>query len=163
MTIPEMTAPAFAPLFRVECEVGEVQSLGPMPMGERRVVAIDGGRIVAADASRALSGRILPGGADWQWVRADGITEIAAHYRVLTDDGDAIEIDSSGYRHGPAEVMARLARGEPVAPTEYYFRTAVRFRTSSRRPAVQRLNGVQAFAIGERRAAQVLLSVYELR
>lgn len=152
----------FKPLFRVECDVGEIRSLGQMPMGERRVVSIDGGRILPAQAGGAPAGAILAGGADWQWIRSDGIAEIAAHYTVLTDDGDHIEVDSSGYRHGPPEVIARLARGDAVAASEYYFRTAMRFRTNSARPQVQRLNGVLAFAIGERRPAQVLLSVYEL-
>ena len=40
-------SPEFEPLFRVECEVGAIETLGPMAMGERRVVAITGGRIVA--------------------------------------------------------------------------------------------------------------------
>lgn len=154
--------PGFRPLFTVECDVGEIRSLGRMPMGERRVVSIDGGRIIAADADSGLSGTILGGGADWQWIRSDGIAEIAAHYTVLSDDGDHIEVDSSGYRHGPPEVIARLAGGDAVEASEYYFRTAMRFRTNSVRPQVQRLNGVLAFAIGERRPAQVLLSVYEL-
>ena len=156
-------SPEFELLFRIECDVGPVSSLGKMASGERRVVAIDGGRVLPATPGGALTGRILPGGADWQWVRSDGITEIAAHYIVATDGGDQIEIHSDGYRHGPAQVMARLGRGEPVAPTEYYFRTAVRFHTASADPQLSRLNGLVAFALGERRAAQVLLGIYALR
>ena len=34
-------------------------------------------------------------------------------------------------RHGPAEVMARLARGEAVAREEYFFRTLMRFQTGA--------------------------------
>ncbi len=54
--------PGFRPLFTVECDVGEIRSLGRMPMGERRVVSIDGSRIIAADADSGLSGTILGGG-----------------------------------------------------------------------------------------------------
>jgi hypothetical protein len=156
-------SPEFEPLFRVECEVGAIETLGPMAMGERRVVAITGGRIVPAVAGSALAGRILPGGADWQWVRADGITEIAAHYVVQADTGDRIEVESTGLRHGPPAVMQRLGRGEPVDPREYYFRTAVRFRTGAAHPELARLNGLMAIALGERRAAQVLLGIYALK
>ncbi len=162
MSTPSLE-PAHDLLFRVECDVGTIESLGPMAMGERRVVAITGGRIVPARAGSALSGTILPGGADWQWVRGDGITEIHAHYVVRADTGDRIEVDSQGYRHGPPAVMARLGRGEPVDPREYYFRTAVRFRTASTHPELAALNGVLALAIGERRAAQVLLGIWAVR
>jgi hypothetical protein len=144
-------------------DVGRVETLGAMAQGERRVVAITGGRIVPAREGGALAGSILPGGADWQWVRSDGITEIAAHYVAQTDSGERIEIDSRGYRHGPPDVMQRLAFGEPVAPSEYYFRTAITFRTASRLQELARLNGIVALAIGERHAGQVLLQVFALR
>lgn len=156
-------------LCHIEAEVGAIQSLGQMARGERRVVAITGGTVRPATGSAggtapgaALAGHILPGGADWQWVRSDGITEIAAHYMIETADGETIEVDSNGYRHGPPAVMARLAAGEQVAPSEYYFRTAVTFRTASRRPELARLNGLVAFAIGERRARLVVLAVHAL-
>lgn len=148
-------------LCRIEAEVGAIETLGPMAQGERRVVAITGGHVLPATGTR-IAGRILPGGADWQWVRSDGITEIAAHYVIETFEGERIEVDSKGYRHGPPAVMARLAAGEPVSPDEYYFRTAVTFRTASMRPELSRLNGLVAFAIGERRARLVVLAIHAL-
>ncbi len=148
-------------LCRIEAEVGAVESLGTMAAGERRVVAITGGQVLPSTVHK-LAGIILPGGADWQWVRSDGITEISAHYVVETFDGDRIEVDSNGFRHGPAEVMKRLAAGEAVASHEYYFRTAITFRTASTRPEIARLNGLVAFAIGERRARLVVLAVHIL-
>jgi hypothetical protein len=151
-----------APLCRIEAEVGAIESLGPTAMGERRVISIVGGRVLPVAGGPPISGRILPGGADWQWVRSDGITEISAHYVIEAPGGERIEVESDGYRHGPPEVMARLARGEPVAGTEYYFRTAVRFRASGHRPELTRLNGLIAIAVGERRARQVLLDVFEV-
>ena len=148
-------------LCRIEAEVGEVESLGVMAAGERRVVAITGGSVLPS-TSHMIAGRVLPGGADWQWLRSDGITEIAAHYAIETFDGDRIEVISNGYRHGPAQVLARLAKGQPVAASEYYFRTAVSFRTASQRPPIARLNGLVAFAIGERKARLVVLSIHAL-
>ena len=99
-------------LCRIEAEVGEVESLGVMAAGERRVVAITGGSVLPS-TSHMIAGRVLPGGADWQWLRSDGITEIAAHYAIETFDGDRIEVTSNGYRHGPAEVMKRGDRAPP--------------------------------------------------
>ena len=54
------------------------------------------------------------GGVDWQWLRSDGVIEIAAHYVIRADDGGLIEVRSDGLRHGSAEVLAQLARGETV-------------------------------------------------
>src|SRR4051812_27425720 len=107
------------PFFLVEASVGPIVSLGPAPAGERRVVAILGGTV----EGDGIRGEIVPGGEDWQTLRADGVLEIEAHYVVRLDDGALVEVLSQGYRHGPPEVMARLARGEPVAADEYFFRT----------------------------------------
>lgn len=154
-------------LCRIEAEVGAVETLGVMAAGERRVVAITGGTVssqkppVGTDRlAIELEGRLLPGGADWQWVRSDGNTEIAAHYVIETNIGERIEVQSNGYRHGPPEVMRRLAAGEVVPGNEYYFRTAVTFQTASRRAELGRLNGLLAIAVGERRSRAVLLDIY---
>ena len=73
-----------------------------------------------------------------------------------------VEIRSDGYRHGPAEVMQRLAAGERVDPSLYYFRTVLRFATASAEPGLARLNGLLGCAIGERQAGAVLLDVFVL-
>jgi hypothetical protein len=143
---------------RFEVEVGEVRSLGSMAAGERRVVAITGGC-----ARGLLEGEILTGGADWQWLRSDGVTEICAQYVLRTKLGELVEIRSDGYRHGPPEIMARLAAGESVDPSLYYFRTSIRFATAAPRPELASLNGLLGIGIGERRARQVLLETFVLR
>ena len=66
--------------------------------------------------------RSVPGGADWQYVRADNVTVVEARYLLRTDDDVLIEVHNRGIRHGPAETMKRLAAGESVDPGEYYFR-----------------------------------------
>jgi hypothetical protein len=105
-----MQAPLhFTPLMRLVVEVGDIVSLGATPSGERRVVSITGGSFDAEDAWR---GQVLPGGADWQLLRADGVLEVDARY-VLEDEGGArVQVVSQGPRHGPPEVIAALARGE---------------------------------------------------
>ena len=149
-------APALVPMAHVECDVGPVVTLGMAPAGERRYVPLLGGTVTGPE----LSGRIVEGGDDWQLGRTDGVLEIAAHYVVRTADGALIEIRSDGLRHGPAEVMRRLARGEPVRPDEYFFRTVVRFTTGA--AVWLHLNKVIAVAVGRREAARVVLDFYRV-
>jgi hypothetical protein len=75
-------------------------------------------------------------------------------------DGALVEVRSDGLRHGPAEVMARLAQGEAVPRDAYFFRTLMRFTTGA--PAWQHLNKVMAIAVGQREVRAVLLDVYRL-
>ena len=158
--------PSLRALFSADVDVGGIETLGPMAMGERRVIAITGGVVSPArpdDPDNALfSGRVLALGEDWQWVRGDGITELLARYVLELASGERIEVEAQGYRHGPAEVLARIARGDAVDPAEYYFRTAVRMRTASARPALARLNGLVIVCAAERRARQVCLTYYEV-
>ena len=151
-----LPAPTMTFMTQVRCDVEAVLSLGPAPMGERRVVPLLGGEVVGP----ALSGRILPGGTDWQWNRSDGALEIAAHYVIETREGARIEVQSNGLRHGPPEVLARLARGDAVAPDEYYFRTLMRFTTGHAQ--YEHLNRVMAIARGRREARRVILDVWQI-
>jgi len=119
--------PALVAMAQVRCEVGALVSLGQAKHGERRYVPLGKGTVRGPE----LNGTLVEGGVDWQIARADGVLEIAAHYVIRTDDGALVEVQSDGLRHGPPEVMARLARGEPVARDEYFFRTVVRFTTGA--------------------------------
>lgn len=140
-------------LFELEAQVGPPQSLGSTPMGERRLVPILGGQFAGR-----LTGKVLPGGADWQILRSDGFADIDARYQLETTDGDRVEVRSRGLRHGPPDVIARLAAGEPVPRDAYYFRTAMRFETAA--PALDWLKVTLAVALGERRADAVRLAVH---
>lgn len=143
-------------IFTIHAELADIVTLGRTPYGERRVVGILGGRV----SGPKLQGRILPGGADWQIVRTDGAADIQARYTVETDGGARIMVQSNGLRHGPPEVLARLARGESVDPTLYYFRTVMRFETAD--PQAYWLNRILALARGQREANAVRLDVYEV-
>jgi hypothetical protein len=102
----------------------------------------------------------MPGGADWQIIRADGVTDIEARYTVESSDGGLIVVNSAGLRHGPPDVIEKLGRGEPVDPSLYYFRTVMRFETAQ--PSLRWLNTILALARGERRARSVRLQVFEV-
>lgn len=145
-----------APLFRVSAEVGEVRSLGEAPGGERRMVPILGGTFTGED----LAGEVVPGGADWQWRRADGTLDIDAHYTLRERGGAVIEVRSRGLRTGAPAVLERLARGEAVDPAEYYFRTVLRFTTGDAR--LDWLNRTIGIASAARHARRVELDVYRL-
>lgn len=148
--------PMLLPMAQIRCEVGPLITLGPGHHGERRYVPLGSGTVSGPE----LQGELVPGGVDWQIHRADGVLDIAAHYVIRAKDGALIEVRSEGYRHGPAEVMARLARGEQVPPQAYFFRTLMRFQTGA--PAWRHLNGVLAVAVGQRQADAVLLDVYRI-
>ncbi len=126
----------------------------PVEIGNRRCMAILGGTV-----SGRYSGHVLPGGADWQTIGADGTIEIDARYVLDLAEG-RVEIGSTGLRSGPPEVLARLARGEAVDPSLYYFRTVIRFVTAA--PGLAALNSIMGLARGERRPDGVSLIVHEV-
>jgi hypothetical protein len=152
----ESVNPHLQPLARVVCDVGEIVSLGEAAHGERRVVPLGGGTV----RGPRLNGRIVEGGADWQWRRADGVLEVSAHYVIEAEDGGLIEVRSEGLRHGPPDVMSALQRGEDVPASAYFFRTFVRFTTGA--PAWLHLNRTMAVAVGRREARRVVLELFEL-
>ena len=81
------------PLFRLEVEVRAPEPLDPASGGPVRLVSITGGRVLGG-----LQGVILPGGTDWQTLRADGALEIEARYLLELTDGARIELQSRGLR-----------------------------------------------------------------
>jgi uncharacterized protein DUF3237 len=142
-------------LMNLAVDVGEVVSMGEGPLGERRVVEILGGTFEGPD----LRGEVLPGGADWQIVRNDGVLDLDARY-ALKESRGLVRVTSQGYRHGAQEVLAALARGDDVDPAKYFFRTVMRFETGA--PGLEWLNKTIALASAERKARKVLLSAYRV-
>lgn len=142
-------------LFDLTLELGQMVSLGPVAAGERRVAGIAGGVL----AGETLRGELLSG-SDTQLMRADGVLEIDAAYVVRLEHGELLRIVNQGYRHGPAEVLARLARGEAVDPSDYFFRTVMRFETAA--PALAWLNGAIAVANAERQGGKVIMHAWQV-
>ena len=138
----------------VEAEVAAPLLFGPVAAGERRIVPILGGRV----SGPRLEGEILPGGADYQLIRPDGVAEIEARYTLRLADGALVYVVNRGLRHAAPEDMARLLRGEPVPPGRVYFRTAPAFETAS--PAHAWLRRTLFVGFGERRPESVLVRVF---
>jgi hypothetical protein len=144
------------PIFTIRSGLGGIQRLGDTPYGERRIIDIKDGTVEGPK----LKGKVLPGGADWQIVRTDGVVHLTARYTIETDRGGLVLVNSEGYRHGPPEVMERLARDETVDPQLYYFRAFMRFETSD--PLAAWLNRILAIGRGARENRAVRLDVFEV-
>ena len=106
--------------------VGDPIEVGDTGSGFRRIIPILGGTAIGPK----MNGKILPGGADYQLLRKDGVTELDARYVIECEDRARIYVQNFGLRHGPPELMERLLLGEPVDPKLIYFRATPRFETS---------------------------------
>jgi hypothetical protein len=149
-----------APRLEFFCELNVTLAppivVGETSHGTRRIINIMGGRVTGP----AIKGEILSGGADWQVVRKDGVTELEAHYQFRTDDGVIIYIKNVGVRVATPEVAARLARGEVVDASQYYFRTSPRFEAPVGKYAW--VNDTIFICTGERMADSVVLKVWRV-
>src|SRR4051812_21190013 len=144
-------------LLKAEITLAEAQELGDTPVGRRRIIPITGGRFTG----ERLAGRVLPGGADWQVIRSDGVADLDARYTLETEDGALIYVRNRGLRHGPAEILNKLFLGQEVDPSLYYMRTTPSFETGDARYSW--LNRMVCVATGARRAAAVELEVFEIQ
>ncbi len=116
--------PALEFEFRVRAQLAPPIEQGSWEERRRRIIPILGGTVEGA----RFNGVVLPGGADWQTIRLDdGVAEIYARYTLQHEDGAVVGVINPGVRRGPPEVIARLAAGEMVDPSSYYFRTTPRF------------------------------------
>lgn len=143
-------------IFTITLQAGAPQPLGQTPGGDRRPVPVLGGTF----EGERLRGRVLEGGSDWITVRADGAFLLDVRLVLEADDGGRIGMTYRGLRHGPAEVLEKVARGEPVDPASYYFRTAIAFETGAARH--DWMNRVIAVGTGHRTAAGPVYDVFEI-
>ncbi len=143
-------------LMTLQVTVAVLQKIGAVPLGTRVTAPIATGSFEGP----RLRGKVLPGGADWTLLRSDGVLELDLRVTLETDDGALIHLTSFGLRHGPAEVIAALARGERVDPSSYYFRTWPRFETAH--PKYAFLNRLLAVASGDRRAEGPIYTIHEI-
>jgi muconolactone delta-isomerase len=124
---PGLPLPRLTRVFRLDASVGEPLELGVTAQGRRRIVPLTAGSF---DSSLLGSGTLVPGvSADWQTVLADGTALGDIRYTLRTEAGHLLDVRSRSVRHGSADVLARLAEGEPVDPHEYTFRAATQIET----------------------------------
>ena len=89
MSQPNPELPVLSLLYQAEVDIAPRQALGRGPGGERFLVPILGGRF---DGPMGLRGIVLPGGADRQLLRLDGIKELDALYDMRAEDGTVITV-----------------------------------------------------------------------
>jgi len=156
MANTEFSAPQLEFIFDARVTVDRPLDLGDVGKGGRRIVPITGGEVFGL----GIRGTVLPGGADWQVLRTDGVAELEARYTLRTDDSALIYVRNVAFRHGPPEVMAALAAGRPVEPGSYYFRGATFFETGDARYGwiIKRI----VVCSGEREPAGVKLQFYKV-
>ena len=145
-------------LFRATLSVGAPQAVGTTRTGELRIIPVTGGTIEGP----ALKGEVMPGtAADWLRVDPDGTAHMDVRLTIKTTDGHVVFMHYSGIRTGKAPVLARLNAGEAVDPSEYYFRTAVRFETGA--APLAWLNRILAIGIGQRPPSGPTYDVYAVK
>jgi hypothetical protein len=152
----ELTTLRWRPLFVFQIEVKAPSIIGATPGHDRRVGEITGGRF----EGEKFRGTIRSGGSDWQSLRVDGATTLNVRLVMETDDGALIGMTYLGIRHGPKEVLDRIARGENVNPSEYYMRATPYYETASEKYGW--LNRVVSVAYGHRVAGGAIYQVFEV-
>jgi len=143
-------------LATLRVELAETHFLGDTPAGWRRIDTFRAGTLVGP----RINARLLSGGSDNLLRRRDGAMQPDVRLTVETDDGALIHIFYRGIRHGPPDVMDRIARGEHVAPEEYYLRNAPFFETGA--PRYDWLNRIVAVGIGRREPDCAAYEIYEI-
>ena len=147
--------PSLTRVYRLEATLGEPLDLGDLAQGRRRIVPLTGGTFTGPE----LNGTLLPGvSADWQIVLPDGTALANIRYTLKTDDGHLLYVQSRGVRHGSADVLERLARGEDVDASEYTFRTSTQIETAA--PRLDWLNKGIFISVGGRQATGVIYETY---
>jgi len=150
---PVPPVPSLDRSFEVVADLGPLQDHGMTRAGHRRVIPVVGGTVTGA-----FTGAILPGGADWQTVRADGSIEVDGRYSARGDDGSLLYIRARGVRSGDPEVLESLLRGDDVDPAAYYFRAALTLESAAH-PEFERSVFVASYV---REAARVRYVAYRL-
>ena len=144
------------PLFVMRLDVRKMLNIGATPGGVRRIGVVPGGSY----EGERLSGEVLDGGSDWQAVHDDGATTLNVRLVLKTADDALIGMTNQGVRHGPPEVLDRIAKGEVVDPTSYYFRISALLETAA--PKYDWINRIVPVGIGHREASGPIYSVFEV-
>jgi hypothetical protein len=153
---PAPQPPKLTLAMTLRVQVGAPMELGEVPRGRRRIIPILGGTFEGPN----IRGKVLPGGADWQVVRADGLAELDTRYALQTEQGSLIYIQNAGMRHAPPDVTKKLLAGEAVDPAQVYFKTVPTFETSA--TELQWLTRAIFVGTGERYPTEVVIRVWKV-
>lgn len=114
-TSPPAGPPEYNPatefIFTIFATIADVMTVGDTATGQVRAIPITGGEVVG----ESIKGRVVPGGADWQRTRPDGVTELEATYAIELSDRTLVKVVNRGII---------VPSGSEAAN---YFRTAIEF------------------------------------
>jgi len=147
-------------LCTMDVEIGANHMVGDGPYGVRIIAVVTGGQV----KGEQISGRVLPVGADFLLTTKDGCGQIDVRAAIELDDGSIAYATYYGKLNLPAELGSALADPEKRAqidPSKYYFRTAPRFETGSRRYAW--LNEYLFVGVGRLTEKGVSYTIHTLR
>ena len=155
-SMPKPPVPGLVFAFEARVEVGPPLEVGQLARGMRRIVPILRGTFEGP----GIKGRVMPGGADWQIIGADGFSELDTRYTLETDKGQIIYVQNAGMRHAAPAVMEKLLKGEAVDPKLVYFRTIPTFETAA--PDLQWLTRAIFIGTGERYPTEVVIRFWRV-
>jgi Protein of unknown function (DUF3237) len=143
-------------LATLHMRVADSYHLHETPAGRRRIDIVGSGTI----EGQRLRGIVLPGASDALLSRNDGVFQQDVRLTIRTHDDALIYVTYRGVRHGPEEVMARLARDETADPTTYYLRNVPVFETGAAQYSW--LNRIIAVGVGRREPKGVIYDIHEI-
>jgi len=115
-TKPDVPALTTELVMELTVNIGQRVVVGKSDLGDRAYIPITGGNF----AGQGIKGEVLPGGADWQLTRPDGVLEVDALYSIKTDDGSVIVVHNKG-------LVSREAATDDK-PAAIYVRTTPTFQ-----------------------------------
>ena len=132
-------APVTRLVWQAVADVQERRELGVGPCGARAIVGIAGGQFSGGPGFPDFHGTILPGGADRQLIRPDGIKELDALYEMQVHDGTILTIRNrvviDEALAGPRYALSRLHVTAPEGRWGWFNRRLFLGTLQSARPA----------------------------
>jgi Protein of unknown function (DUF3237) len=145
--------PRLTKVFRLEADPGEVLDLGNVTQGRRRIVPLTPEHSPGLNSTACSCPEPAPiGRSCYQTAPCSGTSA------SRTDGGDLLYVRSQGVRHGSAEVLARLGRGEEVDASEYVFRISMQIEAAA--PDLDWLNKGVFVSVGGRQIGGVIYEVF---
>ena len=144
-------------LMTLTIELADSFPLGETPAGRRKIDIFRGGHFEGP----RLKGVLLPGGSDALLEGADGAFRQDVRLTMRCHDDAVIWVHYRGVRHGPPEVLARIAAGDAVAASDYYLRSSLNFETGSEK--YDWLNRIIAIGAGKMEPGVAVYRVWEVK
>jgi hypothetical protein len=127
MTAVPQIIPELSFAFEARVDVAPPEHIGHAGSAMLGFTPITGGTV----SGPRLNGTVVAGGGDWAIAREGVAVDLDARYLIRADDGALIDIVNRGFWVASDEVNERVEAGEPVDPSEFYFRTQPVFRTGA--------------------------------